>query len=277
MKNQTFISFMALLLLASVSFIGCDNDGGGVSSQDTQALTENDFAGDPFLRADPEKHLLVYFLEHPGSDNPGNDTGGVGNDTIPYTYTRTLNHTLCWEDDDADAEHFMELEDSDGNEIFRLDVNGECITVVLEAGDYKMIIFHDGRIEETLPIFIIPELNGDLEAKKEETIPEGILGRAGRILSNVLEKLDISITQITNAQSLEDNRITLLNTNSCVGCDLAEADLREADLREVDLTQANLTQADLSGATWCDGCICAQKVSIGTCVGCASIDTCKGS
>ena len=45
----------------------------------------------------------------------------------------------------------MELEDSDGNEILRIDVNGECVTEVIKAGDYVMIIHHDGRKRKLIP------------------------------------------------------------------------------------------------------------------------------
>src|SRR3546814_16713266 len=54
-----------------------------------------------------------------------NDTGETGDDLIPLRYANTLEHTFCWEDDDGNAGHFMELHDSEGSEILRLDVNGE--------------------------------------------------------------------------------------------------------------------------------------------------------
>ena len=72
MKKKTFISFMALLLLASVSIFGCNNDGGGGSSQDARALTENDFVNDPNLFANPEKGVVVVFLE-PAEAPPNRD------------------------------------------------------------------------------------------------------------------------------------------------------------------------------------------------------------
>jgi len=251
MKNQAFISFMALLLLASVSFVGCDNDGGGGSSQDTQALTERDFFDNAGLSANPEKGVVVDFLEPPDSEKPESDTGEVGNDTIPYTYTRTLNNTFCWEDDDGEAGHFMELDDSDGNEIFRLDVNGECITVVLEAGDYLMHIHHDGRIEKTHPIFIIPEPNGEQEAQKIDT-NEGLLKSAKSLFSKILNNLHNIITQTTNAQTPtptpSENLTTLLKTNACQGCNLMGVDLSGANLTEANLTDANLTDAFLTDA-----------------------------
>jgi len=86
----------------------------------------------------------------------------------------------------------------------------------------------------------------------------------------------------SGAQTVQDNRITLINTSICPLCNLRGANLsglnlRGANLRGVDLSGAYLFKADLSGATWCDGnCICANP-SIGTCGGCASIDTCIGT
>ena len=60
----------------------------------------------------------------------------------------------------------MELVDSEGNEILKIDVNGECVTEVIEAGDYVMIINHDGRKEKTRPVFIIPGRSGEQAAQK---------------------------------------------------------------------------------------------------------------
>jgi len=82
------------------------------------------------LSADPRGGVVVMFMEHPDSEKPDNDTGEVGQDRIPHRYTSTLSHTFCWEDDDGDAERFMELVDSEGNEILKIDVNGECLTEV---------------------------------------------------------------------------------------------------------------------------------------------------
>jgi len=303
MKNQTFISFMVLLLLASLSFIGCGSDGGGGSSQDTQALTENDFANDPSLRADPEGGVIVQFLEPPDSEKPENDTGEIGVDVIPMTYKRDLNHTYCWDDDDEDSEHFMILLDSNDVEILRLGANEDCVTAFVDAGSYTMIIHHDARIETIHTIFIVPE--SGLVANNKDSIPEGILERAGRVLSNILEELESSIIQTTNAQTVADNINTLIMTNSCGGCDLiganfcCGANLAGANLVQANLSGANLVQANLAGAnltfanlavanisfanlseanllganlagadltlvTWCDGSLCAA-FSTGIC------------
>jgi len=298
-------AFFAVIFLIAVT-IGCDNDGSGGSSQDTQALTEHDFGADPSLSADPENHVIVKFLEHPDSEGHENDTGETGNDVIPITYKRDLNHTYCWDDDDEDSEHFMILLDSDDVEILSLGANEDCVTAFITAGSYTMIIHHDAWIETIHTIFIVPE--SGLVANNKDSIPEGMFSRAGRLLSDMLEKLDNSITQTTNAQTpVGKNVKTLLITNSCVGCDLtganlsganlSHADLRGAVLNGVDLTgaflfeallikssltDANLTQAiligaDLSGTTWCDGSRCPTG-STGTCeTGARFTDNCDGT
>jgi len=191
-----------VLLLGFISFGaigGCHNDGDQVS-QVIQALTENDFSDDPGLSADPRGGVVVMFLEPPETEKPDKDTGEVGQDRIPHRYTSTLNHTFCWEDDDGDAEHFMELEDSEGNEILKIDVNGECVTEVIEAGDYVMIINHDGKKEKTHPIFIIPGRSGGQAAKRIDT-NQGLLKSEKNIYARFINNLNNIITQEANAQT----------------------------------------------------------------------------
>ncbi len=94
----------------------------------------------------------------------------------------------------------------------------------------------------------------------------------------------------SGAQTVQDNRITLINTSRCPLCNLRganlsglnlrRANLRGADLSGVDLSGADLFRADLSGAKWCDGlCTCGTS---DTCVGCVcdgkciSVDVCRG-
>jgi len=249
-----------VLLLGFISFgaiVGCNNNGGGGSSQDTQALTENDFSKDPGLSADPTGGVVIIFLEHQDSEKPDNDTGEVGIDRIPHRYTSTLNHTFCWEDDDGDAEHFMELVDSEGNEILKIDVNGECVTAVIEPGDYVMTIHHDGKIEKTHPIFIIPGRSGEQAAQRIDT-NEGLLKSEKNIYARLINNLHNIITREANAQTVADNVATLLNTNSCSGCDLQDADLSDAD---VDLSDAELSEANLSGANLSEVSLCDANLN----------------
>jgi len=171
-SREHFMKCLGLVLLFGfISFGaigGCNGDGDQVS-QVIRALTENDFSKDPGLSADPTGGVVIMLLEHPDSEKPDKDTGEVGEDRIPHRYTSTLNHTFCWEDGDGDAEHFMELVDSEGNEILKIDVNGQCVTEVIEAGDYVMIINHDGKKEKTHPIFIIPGRSGEQQAQRIDT------------------------------------------------------------------------------------------------------------
>lgn len=280
------LGLIALFGFISLSIIGgCSDNNGGQDG--TRTLTENDFANDADLSANPEKDLVVKFLEHPDSERHNNDTGEVGNDIFPITYKRTLDHTFCWEDEDPGAGHFMELDDAEGNLIFRLDVNGECITEIIEAGDYVITIHHDGRILTTHLIFITPDTDNNQQARETQ-------GLLQRFTTSLLESLESTVSKDARAQTVQDNISTLISTNSCPSCnlsgaDLSNSDLSNANLSNADLSGASLVNADLSGAdltgvtlsstdfshaTWCDGqCMCGDN-SVDSCSGCGSIDTC---
>lgn len=295
MSKKIFIPFLALLLLGSTSFItGCDNNGNSTSQT---VFTESDFVEDSSFSADPESHLVIKFLEHPNFGDTENDTGEMGNDVIPVSYKRTLNHTYCWDDDDQDAAHFMTVVDSEGVEILRLGANEECKTVLIERGSYVITIHHDGRIEQTHPIFIVPD--SGLVAKNDGAKSEGILARAGRVILDFFPKIDIGFTETTIAQQQPPPITTILNTLMCIGCDfsganlsnliftsvnfftsdmsnanltntnLSGANLQNVNFTGTDLTVAILTSASLSNALWTDGtCRCALQNSVGMCGGC---------
>ena len=233
--------FVLLLGLISLGAIGgCSNESGGQGG--TRALTEKDFASDEALRANPEKDLLVDFLEHPDSEVDENDTGEAGDDVIPLHYANTLEHTFCWEDDGGNAGHFMELHDSEGSEILRLDVNGECATEVIEAGNYVMTIHHDGKMEAIRPVFIIP--NGGVS---ELTYNEDNLFNKICILTSRLFDYfaDEAVPEALAANALQ----TLFTTNKCEGCNLAQANLSQAELKDVNLFMSDLTGANLNATT----------------------------
>ncbi len=127
----------------------------------------------------------------------------------------------------------MELVDSEGNEILKIDVNGQCVTEVIEAGDYVIIIYHDGRKEKTHPVFIIPGRSGGQQAQRIDT-NQRLLKSEKNIYARFINDLNNIITQEANAQTPTptpaENVTTLLNTNACEGCDLENADLSEANL-----------------------------------------------
>lgn len=82
---KKFLLFILLFGFIAIGAIGgCSNNGGGQDG--SQAQTENDFANNPALRDDPERGIVVDFLESPGSEAPEYDTGEVGIDEIPVRY-----------------------------------------------------------------------------------------------------------------------------------------------------------------------------------------------
>lgn len=272
MRNR--ILFLAIILILPLFVVGCDNNN---NSSDGQARTENDFFNAPSLKADPEKDRVVMFLESPTAPPGDNRTGGLGNDVFTLKYKRTINHNVCWEDDDIEAEHFMVLEDSDGNEILRADANGGCVTELIGAGEYVMTIHHDGKTVTTYPIFIIP-ITGDIQEARETN---GLINKFKVVIAHILKGIQNTVSKNARAQLVATNMSTLITTKSCEGCELSGADLSKEDLSGADLSKANLSNADLSGAdlsgaTWCDQCMCAF-FSTGTCDGCALANTCIGS
>jgi len=210
-KAIEYLKVLSVLIIIT-SAIACENNDFVVTSENSQVLTEHDFGQDEDLRADPEHHLIVSFLEHPDHDKHENDTGGIGNDVIPHTYERTVDHTFCWEDEDPNAEHFMVIEDSEGNEILKLFV-GDCVTETILEGDYDMVIHHDGKIDKNHPIFIRHGHDEDLMARINNK-PPTMLGITMGIFYRVLDRLDIGITKTAYAQTLSDNFNTLITTNS---------------------------------------------------------------
>ena len=245
--NNVIFSLTAIFII-SIFVLGCHEHN---NSTEGQVRTENEFLNDPSQTANPEKDLVVMLLEPPDALPEENQTGEIGEDVFTFRYKKSVNHAFCWEDNDGEAGHFIELDDTEGNEIFRLDVNGECITVLLEAGDYLMHIHHDGMIERTLPIFVIP-VQEDLEQADDSS--DGFIIKGRLLISNTFQYLLNVVTQNVNAQSaVERNVRTVIRTNACSNCDLAGADLTGADLTGAnlagaDLTGADLTQANLTGA-----------------------------
>ena len=111
--NKLFTLFSVFFIVALIT--ACDNDN---NDQDIiEVLTENDFVEDESIRADFGQHNIVKFLEPPIVNQISKDTGDIGTDIIPVTYTATVEHTFCWEDDNPDSEHFMELTDTEGSSI----------------------------------------------------------------------------------------------------------------------------------------------------------------
>lgn len=114
----------------------------------------------------------------------------------------------------------------EGVEMLQVHANGDCVTKVIEPGDYEMRVYHDDESEKNIAVFIAPEDGKSMLS----TAP-------GEALKNIS---------------------TILDTDKCEGCDLSGANFFGADLSGVDLsgaklndaifTNANLGGANLSGA-----------------------------
>ncbi len=230
-----------LLTLFSVFFIialvaACDNDS---NNQDiVEVLTENDFAEDDTIRADFEEHNIVKFLEPPDSEQVTKDTGDTGTDIIPVSYTNTVEHTFCWEDDNEESEHFMELSDAEGSSILQLEVNN-CITEIIQAGDYTLTLFHDGLSEDIHSIFLNRDDTLEQQAKNQPIYNYKLVKAAA------LNYLKNSIIKNARAQTVPDNIKTLMSTNKCVGCNFFRANLSQGQFFSADLRGANFFQAGL--------------------------------
>jgi len=243
-KSVLIISFLFVMSLGLIG--GCSDDNNSINAA---ALTENDFAENSSLKADLEDGVIVTFLESPVSEEVENDTGEVGEDKIPVTFEEITEQTFCWEDEDPDAMHFMELRDSEGNLILTVEVNGDCVTQVIEAGDYSLSIHHDGSNEDSLPIFLIPDPE-ELEESEQARKIKGLIDRLKVVASNIRNLIESTVSADAQAQTQAaiNNTNTLLSTNSCVRCNLHDANLRGANLTDANLRFARLARADLTDA-----------------------------
>lgn len=233
-------SILLLLILGIISFGavgGCNNNG----QSTVDPLTENDFIANSSLSADPERGIVVQFLESPNSEIPENDSGTLGVDEFPLKYERRIEHTFCWEDENAEASHFMELSDSEGELILRVDVNGDCVTEVIEAGEYTISLHHDGKTDASQTIFAI----ADTEDLEQAQSSNDFLNRFIVSISNIMKHmkdvvLNVAIAQDGDQTTTRINTETLIRTGRCIGCNLLGAGLSDQDLSGVDLSGADL-------------------------------------
>jgi hypothetical protein len=262
MKHKKLLSYATLLIFtaavfAAASFIGKAQNGDNSARQPGTALTENDFVKHPSLFAVPEAGVAVTFLENPNSISELGDTGTVGMDIIPFKYTSGMNQTFCWQDDNKESRHFMTLLDSSGNEVLRVEANGDCVTQFINQGNYEMRIQHDDSTDEvSATVFSIPEGNADnssettLSTNKCRGCDLSEADFSNAILTNVdLHGADLSGANLSNADlsgaNLSD---ALLASADLTGANLTGADLRGADLTDALTANANFTNAKLTNA-----------------------------
>jgi len=238
-------SILLILLVGIISFGavgGCSNNG--KSSADP--LTENDFIANTVLSADPERGIVVQFLESPNSEAPEKDSGTLGVDKFPLKYERRIEHTFCWEDDNNEAAHFMVLSNSLGEQILRVDVNDDCVTEVIDAGEYTMRLHHDGKSNASQTIFVVADTEDLKQAQKSSDFVNHFMISMSNMMKHIRDVvLNDAIAQDADQATTRINTETLIRTGRCIGCNLLGASLSGQDLSGVDLSGADLRFSSL--------------------------------
>ena len=245
--------FLLILIIPLIS-VSCSDD----DETEGTALSENTLFDDPDLTANPEIDVVIKLLEPKGPDQAARDTGETGFDKFTYKYEQSLNHTFCWEDDDEESAHFLTITDSGGEEILRVQANGECITAFIPEGTFEVKLFHDNKTETTYPVFITPEQ--DQQAGEQARINSPAFENLNRYLKFVLENFDLSGNSYAqdnftcNRSNFQNcnNIMQLISTNKCSGCIIKGADFKDWDLTNADLSQSTLSNSDFTGATLVD-------------------------
>ncbi len=141
----------------------------------------------------------------------------------------------------------MILKNTDGEEVLRALANGGCVTELIEAGDYEVVLTHGGHVDEIVPVFLMPALEDEQVAKRDEFERKGIRAANGfpskmyRYIPGGLLKFFESISNVFTRPAIAQtdpgdnpdgpefptdiNVTTLISTNACTGCFLAEVDL----------------------------------------------------
>ena len=242
MKSRKYFQLSAIAIVAifiSALFVtAChdDNDNNNSTTLQQAPLTEKEFVNDSSLRANPEVGVVAAFLEPSSASEIDNLTGELGFDIFRYRYDRTLNHRFCFINSDEGSKHSITLQSTEGNEILSTEAEGDCVEARLEPGHYDLVLTHGEHIDAIDNIFLITLPDGQ-EFGMRETINQNRFAEFFESIRNIFTKEAI-------AQTTDDNVITLVSTNSCVGCDLSGTDLTGNDF-----TAANLTGADLSGSS----------------------------
>lgn len=179
-----------------------------------QALTEAQFNASSSLKAIPGA-VIYDDLEHLNAppDSVGNDTGTIGEDVIPYSYTETATHRIKL---GAEAQFKARLVNESGAVIYQLVNPGDTALVSIPAGNYKLYltstINFDGAFGYSQPVFIQPDL-------------DAINSGAGAPPQGGYNKDDLN---------------TLLTTKKCIRCNLRLVQLHDKNLTGADLSEANL-------------------------------------
>jgi len=221
-----------MLIITAVFLSGCSDSitNSTVKVADKyKAVTENEINTNTSLKVIPGAVLYVD-LEHLNApaDSVNGDTGAIGEDVIPYSYTDSATHRFKL---DASARYKVRLVSESGAVIFQLVNPGDTARVFIPSGNYKMyftsLVTYGASAGSTQAVFVQPDLDVINSSG-------GALPQAGY-----------------NKQDLN----TLLTTNKCIKCNLESVQLTDKNLSGVDLSYTNfshtyLGNVNLSGGTF---------------------------
>ena len=152
-----------------------------------------------------------------GSADQTEDTGGVGEDSIPILFPATTGHEFRLEVS-GDDQFSMVLIDPSGSEVFFLDRDAPTATVDLEAGVHILEINHGGGTDSQRTVFIRP--------------------------GSTVVSTDCPGCKLSGADMSGHN----LSGADLSGADLSGANLSHANLSSADLSGANTEGADVTSA-----------------------------
>ena len=181
------------------------------ASSTRRAITEAQVKNDKMVP--DEDDTIVVDLENKDVTAEEDDTGTLGEDIIPISYSKDLRETVKWEGDKDGS--YAELKDKDGNVIYKLEQGGDTVTKDIKKGEYTL------------------EITSNETTAKDGTTSEPVFIR---------EQKNLSV-------SADENAITkLMSTKSCIECDLSGANLSGVNLSGTNLSYANLNNAVLKGS-----------------------------
>ena len=216
------LTLLSVLLLASC--------GGDTVVPQADSVQKMGFAeGELFDTANnPTGHVLaagetgILMLEAVGTSSQSGDTGTSGTDEI-WLETKTGGPAqLSLDEEGLKIIESAELLDSSRNTVLHIDsTNTSAGKDYFSPGKYILKVVSKHTLTDPVPLFIIlPAEDSQATAKTSVKSVSYIAGTSGQ----------------------------LLQTNSCVGCNLSRVDLGSANLSHANLSYSNLDFADLSYA-----------------------------
>jgi len=217
---RLLFSISLITILPAVIYLGGCSDSivnSTGASTGYQARSEKEFAVNTGLNAEPGAVVVVQ-LEHLNSppDSVDMDTGTIGEDIIPFAYTKSSMHNFRL--DDSSEFRVKLINSSSGAVIYELTPASPNISVNIPAGEYKLYI-------TSLLIYGSVSLGKQIVFIQQDTTDTNNFG--------------YDSTQLN----------TFFRTGKCLKCDLQYVNLSGMTLNDVVLDNSNLMYSDLSNTT----------------------------